>query len=101
MCITKRYSSDKKMCKVTFILPQYYCEGISKAYLVGEFNNWDPHNLRMKKIHGKYMRSLQLQANKKYQFRYLLDDNTWKNEWDADALAPVPIGSWYNSVVVV
>lgn len=89
------------MCKVTFILPEYYAEGIRKAHLVGEFNNWNTQDLRMKKIHGKFTRSVKLQANQKYQFRYLIDGDKWKNEWDADALSPVLPGNWYNSVVVV
>jgi 1,4-alpha-glucan branching enzyme len=101
MCVTKRYSADKKNCKVTFVLPDYYAEGARKAFLVGEFNNWNTSDLRMKKIHGKFTRSLKLKASQSYQFRYLIDDNIWKNEWDADALAPVTLGTWYNSVIVV
>jgi 1,4-alpha-glucan branching enzyme len=101
MCITKRYSSDKAFCKVTFVLPEYYADGATKAFLVGEFNNWNTSDLRMKKIHGRFIRSLKLKANEKYQFRYLIDGEKWKNEWDADALASVPHGAWYNSVVIV
>lgn len=101
MCITKKYSSDKRLCKVTFVLPDYYAEGANKAHLVGEFNNWNTSNLRMKKIHGRFTRSLKLKTNQKYQFRYLVDGDKWKNDWDADALAPVPLGTWYNSVLVI
>lgn len=101
MCITKKYSADRSVCKVTFVLPDYYADGAKKAFLVGEFNNWNESNLRMKKVHGRFSRSLKLKTNEKYQFRYLIDGTTWKNEWDADALAPVPEGKWYNSVVVI
>lgn len=101
MCITKRYLSDKTMCKVTFILPDHYAEGAKKVCLVGEFNDWNKEDLRMKKVHGKFTRSLRLKTNSTYQFRYLIDDENWKNEWDADALVPVMMGNWYNSVVIV
>ncbi|HLN20339.1 MAG TPA: isoamylase early set domain-containing protein [Bacteroidales bacterium] len=101
MCITKRYSSDKKMCKVTFILPDHYAEGARKACLVGEFNNWNTEDLRMRKVHGKFIRSLKLRTNTRYQFRYLIDEKLWKNEWDADALVPVMMGDWYNSVLIL
>lgn len=101
MCITKKYSSNRKSCKVTFVLPEYYADGAKKAYLVGEFNDWQKDALRMKKVHGKFTRTITLETNRKYQFRYLIDDDKWKNEWEADALAPINSGTWYNSVVVV
>lgn len=101
MCITRKYSADKKICRVTFILPEYYAEGIKKACLVGEFNEWNTTNLRMKRVHGKFTRTLKLQSNNKYQFRYLIDDNNWKTDWDSDALVPVNTGTWYNSMIVV
>jgi 1,4-alpha-glucan branching enzyme len=101
MCITKRYSANKQFCKVTFVLPEYYAEGAKKVYLVGEFNEWKTSDLRMKKVRGKFVRSIRLEANHKYQFRYLIDGEKWKNEWEADALAPVNSGNWYNSVIIV
>jgi 1,4-alpha-glucan branching enzyme len=101
MCITKKYLSGKEMCKVTFVLPLYLAENAKKANIVGEFNNWDTTSIRMKKVGGKFIRSVKLQANRDYQFRYLINGEVWKNDWDADALALVPFGDFYNSVVVV
>ena len=99
MCISKKYSTDKKICKVTFILPDYYADGAKVAFVVGDFNNWNTHELRMKRINGKFKRSLKLQSNQKYQFKYLIDGDKWENEWDADTLASVTT-DWYNSVVL-
>lgn len=101
MCITKKYLSGKEICKVTFVLPSYLAEVAKKANIVGEFNNWDTTSIRMKKVRGKFIRSLKLQSNHDYQFRYLINGEVWKNDWDADALALVPFGDFYNSVVVV
>lgn len=86
---------------MTFVLPQNYADKANKAHLVGEFNDWNTSDLRMKKIHGKFIRSVKLPANQKYQFRYLINGNVWQNEFDADAIVPVDSGKWYNSVIVV
>jgi len=43
---------------------------------------------------------LDLETGKEYQFRYLLDDDRWENDWDADAYTPNEIGT-ENSVVSV
>jgi 1,4-alpha-glucan branching enzyme len=101
MCITKRYTSNKAICKVTFILPQNYADKARKVHLVGEFNDWNTSDLRMKKVHGKFIRSLKLPANRKYQFRYLINESDWQNDFEADAITPVDAGKWYNSVIVV
>lgn len=101
MCITKRYISNKSVCKVTFVLPENFADNANEVHLVGEFNDWNTSDLRMKRIHGKFIRSLKLPANRKYQFRYLINGTDWQYDSDADALAPIDAGKWYNSVIIV
>jgi 1,4-alpha-glucan branching enzyme len=101
MTLIKKYSFDKEFCKVTFILPSHVAESVKKASIAGDFNNWDPKAIRMKKMKGKFIRTIKLKTKNKYQFRYVLDESIWTNEWECDSLAPVPFGDWYNSVVSV
>ena len=42
---------------------------------------------------GGFSLSITLLAGKKYQFRYLLDDQRWENDPDADSFIPNPFGT--------
>lgn len=41
MAIIKKYSNDKKICHVTFILPKAISANFEQVNLVGDFNDWD------------------------------------------------------------
>ena len=101
MSIAKKYLSDNEVCKVTFTLPPGLAETAKTACIVGEFNNWDPTGLPMKKKSGKFSLSLELKSKHEYEFRYLVDGTNWETDWDADKLATIPWGGDYNSVVKV
>ncbi len=102
MALTKRYSKTKSVCKVTFTLPKEAVENAKSVYLVGEFNNWQIHATPMKKYKdGSFKVVLELQKDRPYQYRYLIDDNLWENDWKADKYVPSPYGACENSVVVV
>ena len=71
-------------------------------FLVGEFNGWDIWANPMKKSRdGSFKATLNLEAGREYQFRYLVDESVWENDWDADRYLPTPYGSSENSVVIV
>jgi 1,4-alpha-glucan branching enzyme len=101
MSLKKKYTMDKEFCKVTFVLPTHIADNTKKAFIAGDFNSWDPKSTRMKKMNGKFIRTLKLKTRQKYQFRYVLDETVWTNDWDCDTLARVPFGDWYNSVISV
>jgi 1,4-alpha-glucan branching enzyme len=102
MSIGKKYLGEKGVCKVTFKLPSTLAETASTATVVGEFNNWDPAGIPMKKSKtGKFSLSMELPIDNEYQFRYLVDGTKWETDWDADALSPVPGSDEFNSVVKV
>lgn len=102
MSIEKKYVVDKGVCKVTFELPSSITETARTANVVGEFNNWDLNKHPMKKTkNGKFSLSLELSRNEEYEFRYLVNGTDWETNFEADALAPVPWGDEYNSVVKV
>ncbi|MGF1584411.1 MAG: isoamylase early set domain-containing protein [Bacteroidales bacterium] len=101
MSIKKKYLTDKEKCKVTFSLPAELAENAKSAKVVGEFNNWDPEGSPMKKRSGKFNLTLELESNKEYQFRYLIDGERWAADPEADDQAPSPFENEYNSVVRV
>ena len=76
---------------MTFEIPgMIWAERIN---LVGDFNDWDPQSLPFRQNRqGVWQVELELEAGRKYSFRYLLDGH-------ADGYEPNPYGG-YNSIVV-
>jgi 1,4-alpha-glucan branching enzyme len=103
MSVTKEYINGKKqVCKVKFALPSVLNGDFKKASVVGDFNNWDAaqHPLR-KRSNGMYTAIVELPSGSEYQFRYLLDENRWENEPEADRQEVTSFGDSHNSVVVI
>ena len=56
----------------------------------------------MKKLkNGDFTQTVTLDADAEYQFRYLLNDDVWENDWEADGYMPSPVSLEDNSVVRV
>lgn len=93
MSLKKEYSKSKSTCKVTFSLPSEAVNGGKKVLVVGTFNDWNVETgVRMKKNKDVYKASLELPIGKDYEFRYLIDQDHWTNDWNADAYVPTPYG---------
>ena len=102
MSLKKQYSKDKKICKVTFYVPRKASMGALTVNLVGDFNNWSAMDNPMRKLKsGDFTLTLDLKAGKEYQFRYLMDEKIWENDWEADKYVRSEYGYCDNSVVVV
>jgi 1,4-alpha-glucan branching enzyme len=102
MAFKKQYLKSKAVCKVTFKLPKEQAHAAETVRLVGDFNEWDLSSAPMKKLkNGDFTTTVELPKDSKYQFRYLLDDNAWENDWEADAYIPSPLSFDDNSVVQV
>ena len=102
MSIKKQYLKSKPVCKVTFRLPEDAAGSAKSANIVGEFNEWNIYATPMKRLkNGSFVLTLDLEPNREYQFRYLLDDEIWENDGEADKYVPNPYGDSENSVVVV
>ena len=85
--------------KVDFILPEAIAADADTAYLVGDFNDWDESATPMKKLkNGSFKVTINLEPNREYHFRYLVNGNQWHNDWDADKYVPNPF-SGDNSVI--
>lgn len=100
MSLKKSFSADGKKCTVVFNVNVNAAAGAEKIYLVGEFNSWNETSTPMKKApDGSFSVKKQLETNKEYQFRYLLDGKTWINDWKADKYIRSELANDDNSVV--
>ena len=103
MAIEKKYSSDKKVCRVKFSLPKEINENFKEICVVGDFNNWDPHKNKMSHTdaNGSTCLELDLESGKEYHFKYLCDNEVWLIEPDADRQVETHYGDSQNSVLVI
>jgi 1,4-alpha-glucan branching enzyme len=102
MAFKKQYLKSKTICKVTFTLSKTQAQAADSVRLVGDFNEWDQSSSPMKKLKdGSFTTTVNLAKDAQYQFRYLLDDKAWENDWEADAYIPSPVSFSDNSVVQV
>lgn len=98
----KTCSKTKNTCKVTFRLPQEAARDAQSVCLAGEFNGWNMYaNPLKRRKDGSFSLTLELERGREYQFRYLVDDMYWENDWSADKYVPSAFGDCDNSVVIV
>ncbi|GJM33003.1 MAG: hypothetical protein DHS20C18_20040 [Saprospiraceae bacterium] len=97
--LKKQYLKDKPACKVTFSLPKEVVNGAKEVKVLGDFNNWSWENgVNMKASKTAYTAVVELKAGSNYEFRYLIDNQKWENDWEADAYQINPFGV-ENSVI--
>lgn len=102
MPISKRYLKSKPVCKVTFKIPAEMANNAKTANIVGDFNGWSGSANPMKRLKkGAFTTTVDLETGKTYQFRYLLNENQWENEAEADNFVTSPYGDSDNSVISV
>lgn len=100
MSLKKQYLKGKDRCKVTFRLPKAAASGAETVHIVGEFNNWSTVETPMQRLKsGEFKAVVDLGTGRAYQFRYLIDQTLWENDWDADGYAKSDYGDCENSVV--
>jgi len=96
--IHKMPAKDAHKVLVRFELPSaIWADSVS---LVGDFNNWDhgAHPMARDRGDATWYAVLELEREREYQFRYLVNGAEWHNDWKADGYAPNPYGGT-NSVV--
>ncbi|MEJ2004683.1 MAG: DUF2167 domain-containing protein [Cyclobacteriaceae bacterium] len=101
MAIKKQYLKSKPSVKVTLTLPKKAAEDAKKVEVFGDFTNWKKGVPMTKLKNGNYKVVLDLEPEKEYQFRYLIDNKTWENDWDADKYVANGISLEDNSVIVL
>jgi 1,4-alpha-glucan branching enzyme len=96
--LNKKFTPKRTVCKVTFSIPS---EVVTKEVaLVGDFNDWDTTSTKLTKKNGEYVAEVRLKPETEYKFKYLIDGETWENDYAADAYVPNEFGT-EDSVVVV
>ena len=85
------------LVRVTFFLPVFY--EAACVHLVGDFNGWCESATPMSRTSLGWQVTLSLPPGKAYQYRYLVDDGTWLNDWHADHYLPNELGG-DNSVIL-
>lgn len=98
MAITKKYLKSKPICKVTFELDGIEAETIAA---VGDFNSWDPKATPLTKFkNGKFKTTVDLDSDKSYEFRYIVDGN-YINDEAADSYVYNDYAGAENGVLVL
>ncbi|MBO9636634.1 isoamylase early set domain-containing protein [Siphonobacter aquaeclarae] len=102
MSLSKQFLKSKPVCKVTFSLEAENANGAKTVAVLGEFNDWDSSATPLKKQKdGSFKGTVELDAGKEFQFRYLVDGETWLNDVQADKFVASGISTDQNSVLVL
>ena len=102
MAVAKQFLKSKPVAKVTFDLPAAAVTGAKGVSLVGDFNDWDVAAQPLKKQKdGSFKAVVELPVGAEYQYRFVIDGQTWENDWDADKYVASPVSAEENSVVVL
>ena len=100
MSLHKQFLKSKKKVKVTFSLEKEGLQDVKEVKVFGDFNNWEPEKaVPMKLKKDELVATVELEPDKEFEFKYLLDDKFWENDAKADKYAPSPFGVM-NSVVM-
>ena len=103
MSIKKQFLKTRPVCKVTFRVEKDQAEALDaeSIHLVGDFNDWDETATPMKHLKkGDFKAILDLPIDGQYEFRYLVNGETWVNEDEADKLVATEYPEAENSVII-
>ena len=91
--IAKERTEKRGPVRVTFKLPSAIW--VERVNLVGDFNDWDTTATPMtrSRAEANWTLSIELEAGRRYRFRYLVDGEEWLNDWHPDDY----IGNLYGS----
>ena len=95
--VQKTYFKTKDYCKVKFIVN---FDNAQTAEVLGLNDNWNSAVTMSKKKDGSFACEVQLPKNTEHQFKYLVNDNIWLDEPEADKQYPNIFGG-SNSVIVL
>ena len=103
MSVKKQFLKTKPVCKVTFSLSKEETGDVNDIKILGAFNDWDvAKGVQMKKFkNGNFKATVDLELEKEYEFKYLINGETWKNDETADKFVSNGISWDGNSVLVL
>lgn len=100
MALKKQQMKSKSLVKVTFRLEKAAAPEAANVSLVGDFNDWNVYATPMKRLKdGAFKVDVTLEPGRSYEYRYLIDEMRWENDWDADRYVRSTFGNCDNSVV--
>jgi len=101
MALVKRTSTSGNQTVVTFKVEANHSHIGSQVLLLGDFNNWSKNETitKMKKEGKYYVKKIKLENGKRYEFRYLSDNDCWFNDSAADSYIASPYWGVENGVV--
>ncbi|MBI5957387.1 MAG: isoamylase early set domain-containing protein [Chloroflexi bacterium] len=87
---TKRVLKSGKV-KVEFVLPDAIAAEAVSVFVVGDFNDWSETATPMTQLkNGKFKITIELEPDREYRFRYLVNGTQWHNDWNADKYVANP-----------
>ena len=93
--VNKQPARRTGFVKVTFTLPR--AEAVT-VHVMGDFNDWRPVHATNRTQDGGWRLTVELERERAYQYRYLLDGTVWANDPAAEQSVANPYGG-ENSVV--
>lgn len=79
--LKKRFFKTKDEVEVTFEFSHMPADTVA---LAGEFNSWQPEEMQRLKG-GAFKTRVRLPKDSEFEFRYLVNGETWENDDAADA----------------
>lgn len=101
MALVKEIKKNSSYTTVKFTIGEQEAPSASSVLLLGDFNDWQRNNStsQMKKEGNTFVKNVKLENGKRYEFRYLSEDNGWFNDSAADAYTASPFEGIENGVV--
>ncbi|MFY8275079.1 isoamylase early set domain-containing protein [Pseudoalteromonas sp. SSDWG2] len=93
--LKKKFFKTKEEAEVTF---EYMHPDAKEVELVADFTQWQPVTMTFSKKYQVFRAKLRLPKNSEFHFRYRVNEQTWDNDYEADAYVANGFGS-DNSVV--
>lgn len=101
MSVKKQFLKSEPVCKVTFRIEKETGKPFQSASVVGDFNGWnsEAHPMSKLKKDGSFSLVAEIPTGSVYQFRYVLDGNTWVNDNEADGFVNSPYADSQNGLL--
>jgi 1,4-alpha-glucan branching enzyme len=88
--VIEKHSLGGRQATVVFHLPATV--KADHVWVVGDFNGSSLSSVPMTRGEGGFFAEICLETQRRYRFRYLLDDERWANDWAADDYVPNDFG---------
>ena len=95
--VQKTYFKTKDYCKVKF---SFTVENAETVEIVGLNSDWQNSIIMSRKKDGNFSADVSLPKNSQHEFKYLVNENEWLIEPEADNQSQNPFGT-VNSVIVI